>query len=49
MVVQGTIKIVLKNFEVLIEHASSHLILPSGKRWDARREECLDSKNGQTF
>jgi len=47
--VQATIKIVLRDFEVPIECASSHLILPSDQRCDARRDECLDLENGQTF
>jgi len=47
--VQGTIKIVLKYFVVLIERTSLHLVLPSEQRCDARRRECLDSESAQTF
>jgi len=36
VVVQATIKIILGDFEVPIERASSHLILPSSQRCDAR-------------
>jgi len=46
VIVQATIKIVFKDFEVPIECILSQLILPSGQRYDARREECLDSENG---
>jgi len=36
VVMQAIIKIVLRDFEDLIECVSSHLILPSGQRYDAR-------------
>jgi len=49
VVVQAIIKITLRDFEVPNERASSHLIFPSGQRCDARRRECLDTENGQTF
>jgi len=48
-IVQATIRITLKNYEVPIERTTSQLILPSGQRCDVRRGECLDSENGQTF
>jgi len=49
VVVQVTVKIVLKDFEILIEHAPSQLILLLDQRCDIRRGEYLDSENGQTF
>jgi len=39
----------LKSSETSIERTSSQLILLSGQRCDAAREECLYSENGQTF
>jgi len=46
VVVQATIKIILKDFEISIERTLSQLILSSGQRGDIRRGECLDSENG---
>jgi len=48
VVVQIIIKIVLKDFEIPMKH-TSQLILLSRQRRNARRAECLDSENGQTF
>ncbi|KAH0949636.1 hypothetical protein HN011_007407 [Eciton burchellii] len=48
VVVQATIRITLKAYEVMIERTTSQLILPSGQHC-ARRGECLDSDNGQKF
>jgi hypothetical protein len=49
VIVQATIRITLKDYEAPIERTTSQLIRPSGQRCDARRGECLDSENGQTF
>jgi len=48
VVVQATIKIVLRDFEVSIERTII-TILPSGQLCDARRGQYLDSENGQIF
>jgi len=48
-IVQVIIKIVFKDYEVLIKRASLQLILSSGQRCDTRWGECLNSENGQTF
>lgn len=49
VIVQATVRIMTRKFQVSIKHASNEVILPSGTRCKATAGECYDADGTQTY